>query len=145
MVQCFKPINPSPPHFSQIRRKEIEELFRSYTIEIDLQQIATKLERKKFDSDRIVHLFCEQDVKDHLCPENEEFAKYKNLLELKKVHDLVNAVKAYMIKSRQVNNKQVFSRRGSTSSKRHSPTVKRSLVDKVLFLRQKPEPVLSAR
>ena len=37
VVRCFKPAHSSDAHFSEIRIKEIEEMFRSYSIELDLQ------------------------------------------------------------------------------------------------------------
>lgn len=109
-------------------------VLNSYSIEIDLQSIATKLEREKYDKAWVVELYRNPTVKDTLAQKPPRgFVK-----ELKKVTGLLTAVKTYVIKFRAASRSR--SRNDSrTSLKRSSLTTKKSLADKVLSLRAGPK------
>lgn len=78
----------------------MEHLFKSYSIESDIWSICTKLERHRFDWERLIALFEKEEVKSHLVSEKWNYKKLP--LELKKVHDVLIHIAKFITPKTQI-------------------------------------------
>ena len=111
----------------------MQVLLNDKSIEMELQQIATKLEREKYDGLRLVALYNADQVKSLLAAKAVD-KRMRHGKEHKKVTDLLGSVKQFVAKQRR-NNRSV-SRAESRQSRKSSISQKKAFADKVLSLRR---------